>query len=175
MDPKNHILKKKYGVKIFLANWNFLATKLRNNLIHYWLWFFYPIFLFQFSKVLTEKAYPEKFWKNLNIGRYKNFRVKIDPVPISVTLNPDTYGPPLTSVILFRIKPNLVRLSRGSTTRCACQFAYHTVCLSDVRAKTARPVFLWFYCISNITLSLWVLRNFRKSSFWPRNRKVEWK
>ena len=28
MGPKNHILKKKYGVKIFLANWNFLATKL---------------------------------------------------------------------------------------------------------------------------------------------------
>ena len=27
MGPKNHIQKKKYGVKIFLANWNFLANK----------------------------------------------------------------------------------------------------------------------------------------------------
>ena len=76
---------------------------IRSNLIHCWQRFFDPIFLFQFSKVLTKKPSPKKFWKNLNIGRYQNFRVKVDPVPISVTLNPDTDGPPLTSVIFFQI------------------------------------------------------------------------
>ena len=91
-DTSFEVLGEKTSVP---ANWIALDFQtLRSNQIHCWQRFFDPHFLFQFSKVFTVKTFPEKFGKNLNIRSYQNFRVKVDPVPISITLNRDTDAPP---------------------------------------------------------------------------------
>ena len=91
----------------------------------------------------------------------QSFRVKIDRIPISVTIYRKPIAPLNCCIYLSNLLGEIIKgyrqfssMSIRSPYRCVCQ---------TWEQKPSNWYFLSFNCIFNITLLLWVLRNFRKS------------